>query len=344
MKTVVIIPNYNGKKFLDPCMSALRGQTYRDFRVLIVDNGSADGSRELLSSYEEDGSADVVCLPENTGFSGAVNAGIEAALRMDPVPSYVVLLNNDTEAEPGYLEAMARLLDSDTEKKIGAVSPLMVNMHDPSRIDSAGDGYAVCGWAFQRGTGRKTDLPKFSKRKEVFSACAGAAMYRMEALLDIRYPDGDFFDLLHFAYLEDVDVSFRMRELGYRILYEPGSRVLHYGSGTSGSKYNEFKVRLAARNNVYLNWKNMPFFQLLLNLPAILCGLFVKWVFFTARGFGGVYWKGFLEGIRTLPKVRCHKVRFRAGRLPAYISLEFRMIADTFSYLGDLIGRKILKN
>ena len=341
MKIAVIIPNYNGKQFLDPCMSALSGQTCRDFCVIIVDNGSADGSVETIRGYEEKGAAIGIYLPENTGFSGAVNAGIEHALSLPEPPEYVVLLNNDTEAEPEYLEKMLSVMEFDSGKRIGAVSPLMISQKDRSLIDSAGDGYALTGWAYQRGVGRKRENPKFRKRTGVFSACAGAAMYRLSALCAIRYADGDYFDRKHFAYLEDVDVSFRMRILGYGIVYEPESRVVHFGSGTSGSRYNDFKVRLAARNNVYLNCKNMPLLMLLVDLPFILAGLIIKQMFFVSRGFGKTYAKGVWEGLRTLPEMRSHHLPFTFRHLKNYLAIELRMIADFFSYLEDLFERKV---
>lgn len=346
MKIAVIIPNYNGLKFMDPCMSALMKQTYRDFRVIVVDNGSSDGSRGLLKEYEKRGEADIIFLSENTGFSGAVNRGIAAAAALGA--EYTVLLNNDTEAESEYLSSMVELMEQPGNENVGAISPLMITMSDRSVIDSAGDGYALCGWAFQRGTGRKSVLHKFDHVTEVFSACAGAAMYRTSALMDIANlekcgstDEKWFFDPAHFAYLEDVDVSMRLRIAGYRILYDPFSRVYHYGSGTSGSKYNDFKVRLAARNNVWLNYKNMPLLMLFANLPFILAGVIVKQLFFMKRGFGKQYFRGFCEGLKGLSKVHGHKVRFRSGNIPHYISMEVRMITDMFSYLQDLICRKL---
>ncbi|MCQ2401854.1 MAG: glycosyltransferase family 2 protein [Lachnospiraceae bacterium] len=356
MKVAVIIPNYNGLRFMDPCMSALSRQTYRDFRVIIVDNGSTDGSKGALKKYEDEGMARVILLPANTGFSGAVNEGITAAISEGA--EYIVLLNNDTEAEPDYLLKMVRLMEEPGNEKVGAVSPLMISMNNHTLIDSAGDGYSLCGWAFQRGTGRKVILHKFDHVTDVFSACAGAAMYRAKALSAIasqerhtsRKNGGNggrdigesrwFFDPMHFAYLEDVDVSMRMRIAGYKILYTPDSRVYHFGSGTSGSKYNDFKVRLAARNNVWLNYKNMPLLMLLINLPFILLGVIVKQLFFVNRGFGKQYFNGFCEGIKKLPKVHEHKVRFRFKNLGHYVMMELHMITDMFSYLQDLICRK----
>ena len=345
-KITVIIPNFNGRKFLDPCMSALSEQTCRDFCVLVVDNGSADGSAEKIRELEQtgpgpDGDIPVkgVYLPENTGFSGAVNVGLR-----ETDTEFAVLLNNDTEAYPDYLEKMMLVMREDTAGTIAAVSPLMLCLADPTVIDSAGDGYCLVGWSFQRGVGRHADIPKFRERTGVFSACAGAAMYRKSALDKVSREGEDgrwWFDPEHFAYLEDMDVSYRLLLSGFDIVYEPAAKVLHAGSGTSGSRYNAFKVRLAARNNVYLNVKNQPLLQLLVNLPFILFGVIVKQIFFIGRGFGRDYFLGFLEGIRKIPRVWPHRVRVTLSALPNFFKAELLMIDDTFSYLGDLIARKI---
>lgn len=344
METAVLIPNYNGAKFMNTCMEALQRQTYRDFVVLVIDNGSTDGSAELLEKYEAQGKLRLILLPENTGFSGAVNAGIRSALSLPDKPEYIVLLNNDTEAEPTYLENMHRVMQADSGCSVAAVSPFMINNQDRSIIDSAGDGYCILGWAFQRGVGQNIAKTKFSRQTNVFSACAGAAMYRTAALEKIAHTgEGEtwYFDPAHFAYLEDVDVSMRLRIHGYNILFEPSSRIYHVGSGTSGSRYNAFKVRLAARNNVYLNYKNMPFLMLLVNLIPILLGVLIKELFFIKMGFGKEYASGFFEGLRNLPSLRTHKLRFQPGRLGNYLKLELHMITDLFSYCGDFLARHI---
>lgn len=341
-KATVVIPNYNGKNFLYPCMEALRRQTYTDFEVLIVDNGSSDGSPELIREMEGGFPFPVkgIFLSENTGFSGAVNAGIGAASG-----EYVVLLNNDTEAEPGYLEALCRELDADREGRLFAVTPKMIQLYHKDLLDDAGDGYNLLGWGFQRGVGQPVTAKAHNRRRQVFSACAGAAAYRRELLLKLALPGTsrapECFDLQHFAYLEDMDLSYRARIRGYRILYCPEAEVYHVGSGTSGSRYNAFKVRLAARNNVYLNYKNMPLLQLLINLPGILLGVLIKQLFFLRIGFGKEYGKGVLEGLRTLPA--CRKVPFSWKHLPHYAAIELRLFADTFSYAGDFLRRRLQK-
>ena len=323
MKTTIIIPNYNGLSFMEPCFEALEAQTMKDFKILVVDNGSTDGSVEWLKERE----IPSIFLPENTGFSGAVNVGIRAA----DTP-YVILLNNDTKVAPHYVEALERAMDR--SEKIFSVSSKMIQMYHPDLMDDAGDMYSVLGWAFQRGVGRPEKLYKKSCR--VFTACAGAAIYRREVFETIGY-----FDEMHFAYLEDIDVGYRAKLYGYDNVFCPEAVVYHVGSGTSGSKYNSFKVKLAARNNVYLNYKNMRAWQLLLNSPCLLVGTFVKFLFFKKMGFGKDYVSGCLEGIRTLKN--CKRVPSFKGRIQREIGIQLELIAGTAVYVYEFSRRQAAK-
>lgn len=323
IKTTIIIPNYNGLSFMEPCFESLKEQTVRDFKVLVVDNGSTDGSVEWLKEHR----VPSIFLKENTGFSGAVNTGIRAA----DTP-YVLLLNNDTRVEPGFVAAMERAMDQ--SPKIFSVSSRMIQMYHPDRLDDAGDMYSLLGWAYQRGVGR--DLTHYRRSSRVFSACAGAAIYRREVFEEIGY-----FDEMHFAYLEDIDVGYRARIAGYDNIYCPAALVWHVGSGTSGSKYNSFKVKLAARNNVYLNYKNMPCLQLIINAIPIAAGIFVKYSFFRKSGFGKDYLEGLKEGIRTAKK--CKKVAYRPERLKNYLAIELELLAGTFLYVYEFAVRQIEK-
>lgn len=323
IKTTIIIPNYNGLSFMEPCFESLKEQIVRDFKVLVVDNGSTDGSVEWLKEHR----VPSIFLKENTGFSGAVNTGIRAA----DTP-YVLLLNNDTRVEPGFVAAMERAMDQ--SPKIFSVSSRMIQMYHPDRLDDAGDMYSLLGWAYQRGVGR--DLTHYRRSSRVFSACAGAAIYRREVFEEIGY-----FDEMHFAYLEDIDVGYRARIAGYDNIYCPAALVWHVGSGTSGSKYNSFKVKLAARNNVYLNYKNMPCLQLIINAIPIAAGIFVKYSFFRKLGFGKDYLEGLKEGIRTAKK--CKKVAYRPERLKNYLAIELELLAGTFLYVYEFAVRQIEK-
>ena len=291
----VVIPNYNGLKFMEPCMAALEKQTCKDFEILVVDNGSSDGSVDWLRSHQYP----TIFLEENTGFSGAVNVGIKASKT-----PFVLLLNNDTEVEPDFIGEMIKAIRRSDQ--IFAVSSKMVQMYHKELMDDAGDMYSVLGWAYQRGVGRSSK--GYNREREVFSACAGAAIYRRAVFEQIGY-----FDEMHFAYLEDIDVCYRAKIFGWHNRYCPTAVVHHVGSGTSGSKYNAFKVRLAARNNVYLNYKNMPLFQLLVNFLPITMGIIVKYGFFRKLGFGKEYLDGVKEGRWHISQSICRTIWRSSG-------------------------------
>ena len=321
--TTIIIPNYNGLKFMDECIRSLNAQTYPNFRTLVVDNGSTDGSVEWLKEHQ----IDTIFLPENTGFSGAVNVGIKAA----DTP-YVLLLNNDVRVDEYFVAEMVRAIGQ--SERIFSVSSRMIQMYHPDWLDDAGDMYSLLGWAYQRGVGR--DLTHYRRSSRVFSACAGAAIYRREVFEEIGY-----FDEMHFAYLEDIDVGYRAKIAGYYNLYCPSAKVFHVGSGTSGSKYNSFKVKLAARNNVYLNYKNMPAPQLLINSIPIAAGIAGKYCFFKKLGFEKDYVAGVLEGIKTVKKTR--KVPYRKEDFHNYLAIEWELIYGAALYIYEFSRRQIRK-
>lgn len=322
-KVTIIIPNYNGLTFLGPCMQALARQTCQDFSVLVVDNGSEDGSVEWLREHD----VPAIFLPENTGFSGAVNRGIRAV----DTP-YIILLNNDTEADPGYVEQLLCAIEA--SPKIFSVSPKMIQMYNRELMDDAGDMYSLMGWAYQRGVGR--EVWRYDRPCHIFSACAGAAIYRKSVFDEIG-----LFDEMHFAYLEDIDVGYRAKIAGYYNRYCPFAVVYHVGSGTSGSKYNAFKVRLAARNNVYLNYKNMPLPQLLFNSLPIALGIVGKYCFFHKLGFARDYLSGLAEGILTAGKTK--KVPYEAKNLQNYLAIEWELIMGAFLYIYEFSCRQAKK-
>jgi GT2 family glycosyltransferase len=322
MKATVVIPNYNGKHFLKPCLDSLKRQTEKAFEILIVDNASSDGSVSCIQqNYPE---AKLLILDKNYGFSGAVNAGIKASKT-----PYVILLNNDTEVDENYITEMIKSIEK--SDKIFSVSSKMIQYYDREKLDDAGDLYCLLGWAFQRGVGQ--NVSAYTEPASVFTACAGAAIYRRKVFDEIGY-----FDESHFAYLEDIDVGYRAKIYGYRNEYCPTAKVYHVGSGTSGSKYNSFKVRLAARNNIYLNYKNMPVFQLILNFPFLLAGCLIKQLFFIKRGFGKDYSGGIKEGIQTF--YQCRKVKFQWKHIIHYCRIEWELVKNTFLYAGQFCKRR----
>ena len=318
MKTTVVIPNYNGRNYLQDCLtSLLKGSVVP--AIIVVDNGSVDESANMVK--EEFPTVKLVAFPENRGFSAAVNIGIREA-----ETEYVFLLNNDTVV----LEDTIAELEAAMERhpKAFSVAAKMVQMKNPELIDSAGDFYCALGWAFARGKDRKVE--EFSKENPVFSACAGAALYRKDVFEEI----GEF-DENHFAYLEDIDIGYRANIYGYQNYYAPASVVLHAGSGSSGSRHNKFKVDLSSRNSIYLIYKNMPVLQALLNLPFLLLGYLVKILFFLKKGLGADYMKGLGKGFQLAfsKKGREHKVRFSMKHLGNYVVIQLQLWANMFRRL-----------
>jgi len=324
MKDVtVIIPNYNGIKFVKDCLDSVRRQDYKDFETIIVDNASADGSYEYIKeNYPE---MELIRNEENYGFSVAVNMGIKASKT-----EYVLLLNNDTELEPNFITEIVKCIEQDD--KIFACSSKMINFYNRDVMDDAGDMYSITASAYQRGCG----LPAkgYNKQVDVFAACAGAALYRREIFEEIGY-----FDVQHFAYLEDIDVGFRAKLYGYRNVYCPKAVVYHMGSATSGSKYNTFKVKLAARNNIYLIYKNMPLWFFILNFPFLLAGFMIKTEYFYRKHkFGDDYVAGLKEGLTTCYKLK--RVKFDSEMHKRCIGIEKDMIKGFVFYCFDVLRRK----
>lgn len=317
MKEVtVVIPNYKGEAYLRPCVESLLAGTGLEMDVIIVDNGSRDGCvEEVRRLYPQ---VECVCLDQNYGFCKAVNIGIRKA-----ETPYVFLLNNDTLVCKGAVEALLASLKKD--RRIFSVEAKMIQYQDRTKIDSAGTFYNAFGWAYARGKDRPAD--QYRKRGPVFSACAGAAMYRREVFEEIG-----LFDEEHFAYLEDVDVGYRARIAGYRNVYEPMARIIHVGSAASGSRHNEFKVRLSARNNLYLIYKNMPVLQILLNLPFLLAGFLVKYLFFLKKGLGAIYLKGLMEAPELMKKKK--KVLYQKGHLKNYLKIQLELWINIFRFFS----------
>ena len=290
----VVIPNYNGAAWLPNCLDGLAGQEYRDFEVILVDDGSIDHSVALVRDRYPD--VRLIALDENTGFATAVNRGIAAARG-----EYVALLNNDTVPKRGWLAALVRLVD-ESPPEVGAIASKMLRLDDPDRVDDAGDALSWTGDARKEGHGQPA--ADFTKEREVFSVCAGAALYRQTFLKALGG-----FDERFFAYLEDVDLGLRGRLLGYRYLFEPDAWVLHrgQGSGLSRSRY----VRLITRNRLMLFLKNVPLSLLVRRLPRILRG---QLHFFIAYRKPWQSLVGYASLVECIPHILRERRRMKASR------------------------------
>lgn len=317
----IVIPNYNGEKYLRTCLESIYNQGYSNYEIIIIDNNSADSDYKWIEDY---GEIKFKRLDKNYGFSRAVNEGIQMAQG-----KYVLLLNNDTQLCPEFLKPLYSAMEEDV--KVFSISSKMIQYHNKKLIDDAGDEYTLLGWAYKRGDGKS--IKEYEKKERIFSTCAGAALYRRAVFEEIGYFDESFF-----AYMEDVDISYRANIYGYKNIYLPSAKVYHIGSATSGSKYNEFKVKLAARNNLYVPYKNMPIIQLLINLPFLIMGMLVKAIWFSKKGFGRAYANGIWEGIKSLRSIK--HIPFKIKHLKHYLYIEWLLIKNTFIYAVDKIMPK----
>jgi GT2 family glycosyltransferase len=216
MHVAVIVPNWNGRRWLGQCLRALSEQTSPPAEVIIVDNGSSDGSLELVTDVP---GARIIELHRNTGFANAVNVGIEAARS-----EAVALLNTDVILDPDWIRRTSARLDADPG--LAAVGCKMLQMDDPTRIYDTGDFLRRDGACEQRGR-FDPDEGRFDTGEEIFAPCAGAALYRRDAVLA-----AGGFDVRLFSYLEDVELGLRLRLAGWRCWYEPVV-ALHAGGGSS---------------------------------------------------------------------------------------------------------------
>lgn len=287
MKLRIIIPNYNGAHFLKNCLDSLRHQAYQNFRITVVDNGSSDESVTLLQRYYPE--ADILNLPYNKGFAAAANAGIRSS--KEP---YVMLLNNDTTVKHNCVEKLMNAITSDSQ--IFSAGAHVLSMRAPYLTDTSGDFYSFFGYAFCRGQELSAVRFALSRHNQLstFTNCGCAVIYRRCLLQKTG-----LFDERFFAYLEDVDLGFRARKMGYKNIVCTEAHVFHYGSGTTGAKYTPMKVYLSARNNIWLRQKNLSLFQRLIQAPFFLLGTIAKYFYFCRIHLGSFYSKGILEGIKT---------------------------------------------
>lgn len=253
----VIIPTWNGCDLVFHALDSLRSQSWRDFETIVVDNGSTDETVEQVSSGFPD--ARIVSFGENRGFAAAVNAGIGVA-----TGDIVVLMNNDTEAAPGWLSALVKTLDSNPG--VGVCASRMIDYYDRTLIDSAGVQFGL--FASNIGHGQ-ADGPEFSETREVFGACAGAAAYRRSVLDDVGLFDESFF-----AYFEDVDLGARIQLAGYRCVYVPDAVIYHRGSATAG-RIAGTRFYLHMRNALTLFFRYAPVRRLVWS-PVVVAWPFIR--------------------------------------------------------------------
>ena len=285
----VVIPNWNGKRFLDLCLGSLRDQSFRAFETIVVDNGSSDGSIDFVREHFPE--VDVVDLGENRGIAAAFNIGVEAS-----DTEFVALLNNDTEQDQRWLGALVRAANAHPES--GLFASKLVDFHDRRVLDGAGDAMRLSGLPYRLGHG-EIDRGQFDEPGYVFGACAAAALYRKSLFEEIGNFDEDFV-----SYCEDGDLSFRAQLAGHRCNYVPDAVVYHMGSASSGGKRSPTATRLGTQNSLNLLVKDLPLSAVPHILPFFVLGQFARLVTAAATGTLRVHLEGLVGAWRHLPLMR----------------------------------------
>ncbi len=247
----VIIVNWNGKEYLPVCLDSLLEQSCTDFETIVVDNGSHDGSLELLhNSYPW---VRVVSLPVNTGFAGGNNAGLAVSSG-----KYIVTLNNDTRVDSSWLAEL--IAPAEAEHQVGMVASRICAFDAPDQIDSL--GVTICPDGMSRGSRRLASYSALSlaKTEEILIPSACAALYRREMLDETGFFDDDFF-----AYCEDTDLGLRGRLAGWSAVLARDAIVYHRYS-RSGGVFSPLKLYLVERNHFWVALKSFPA-VMLLSLP-----------------------------------------------------------------------------
>lgn len=280
----VVVLNYNGKRYLDDCLSSLAAQTFRDLEVIVVDNASTDGSVEHIESNFS--WVRLVINKENLGFAGGTNSGIKAAKG-----EFILTFNNDARADSRLLEYLHKPM---ADSKVGVCGAKM--LLDDGRINSAGICLSRSGAAWDRGM-FEPDNGQYDAREEVFGACAGAALYRREMLDEIGLFDEDFF-----LYMEDVDLAFRARLAGWNCIYVPEAKVLHHHGGTAGAG-SDLSVYYGNRNVIWYVIKDFPTRLLITSLPFIIARNLALIPYYALRGQGRVILKSKVDALKGATKM-----------------------------------------
>lgn len=310
MKVYVVIPNWNGADLIAEALLSLEKQLLKP-QIVVVDNGSADDSIKVIEKAFPD--VTLIKKDRNFGFAGGVNIGIRYALEQGA--DVIALFNNDAVADRNWLRNLVRAMNAD--EKIGIVSCKQLRT-DKKFIDSTGDFYSIWGLPFPRGRNHK-DEGQYDSREEVFSAPAGATLYRTELFKDIG-----LFDEKFFAYYEDVDISFRARLAGWKIMYEPAAHVYHAVSATS-SKLGSFTRYHSTKNLLMLYCKNMPGILFWKYLPLVLVQTLRLVIGSLKHGEFFAYLKGLGRFVMYLPQIFRERVKIQRDRVVSPASIDAQL-------------------
>ena len=249
----VVIPNWNGRKYLGDCINSLMKQSHHNLEIIVVDNASADDSIAYLQKNFPD--VKVIKHSRNLGFGAANNTGIRAARG-----EYLMMLNNDTRLELKCIEELRNSIDKD--EKFGACASKILLEYEDNLLDVA--GIAVCLDGLSIGRGRLESGDKFNDEEEVFFASSCACLYKKEMLDDIGLTN-EVYDEDFFAYADETDMGWRAQPAGWKCIYNPQA-VVHHLHSASSSNYSPFKAFLVERNRIWVAVKSFPVSLLILGI------------------------------------------------------------------------------
>lgn len=266
----IVIVNWNRKALMAECLRSLERQTFTDFELILVDNGSTDGSLDSLGTFRLP-SITTICNPENYGFARAVNQGIKAARGR-----YIALVNNDAVLDRRWLEEMLGGISRDS--RVGICGCKILFLDRPHVIDKVGHLISRDGQNYGRGHGT-VDQGQYESVEEILCPDGAAAVFRAEVFESVGLLDEDFF-----AYTEDIDIGLRAQLGGWKCLYIPSAVVFHRQSATLGP-YSPQKIFLVERNRICLVFKLFPWMQLIqVPLYSGLRYLYSLWSLVNGRG------------------------------------------------------------
>ncbi len=263
-KVTILIPNYNGKKWLKQLLPTIEKSTYPNYEILVVNNGSTDDSAKfLLENYPQ---VRTIEIKKNRGYAGANNLGVEKASG-----KYVLFLNNDTEVTPKFLEPLVEKMESDNT--IGAVQPQIRHMVKREVIDSIGSFFTFTGFLYHYGYFQNHKEKKYQKELSVYSVKGACFLMKKKDYIDLGGIDESFV-----TYVEESDLCHRILLSGKRIIYVPKSVVYHFGGGDmSIMTKSEVVIFRSFRNRFVSYLKNLGMKKLILVLPVhlFLCELLI---------------------------------------------------------------------
>lgn len=265
----IVIAHWNGAQLLRACLNSVMHQTILPRHVIVVDNGSTDESITMI--HQDFPDVHVIALSTNTGFAHANNIGIVEALRDERVQN-ILTLNNDAILNPNAVAEM--IIMCKKHSHVGVIQGKIVRAHDHSILDCTGIVIAR-EWSARNRSQDERDYGQYAHEEEIFGASASAALYTRVALERTQLSKGEFFDECYFAYLEDVDLAWRLRYAGFRAYYTPRAVIEHVHSAT-GVSHSPFKAYHIHRNHYYNIVKLMPwtfFLQTIMFLPLRYCFL-----------------------------------------------------------------------